>query len=112
MRRGALPGRIGAVAGSDDFLQCAAFMGHIGFGAFHQVGDQFVAALELHVNLRKRVLKAIAQCHQLVVSQDGPDQDTTYQEQNNNQFFGHTTSFLADKGADLEARRRQRAVHF
>src|SRR6185295_11514081 len=39
----------------------------------HQVGDQVVAALELHVDLRERVLVPVAQRDQPVVDADRPD---------------------------------------
>ena len=53
-------------------MQGLALVQHIGLGALHQIGNQVVAALELHINLRKSILKLVAQRHQLVVSHQTP----------------------------------------
>jgi hypothetical protein len=46
---------------------------------FHQVGNQVVAALELHVDLAKGIGNAVAQFHQPVVGGDGPQHHNDHQ---------------------------------
>ena len=52
---------------------------HVALGRLDQVGDQVVAALELHVDLGERVLEAVARTDQAVVHRnhepDGEDND-------------------------------------
>jgi len=80
---GLLLGLLGLVAGLDDRLEGLTLMPQVALGRFHQVGDQVVAALELHVDLGEGVLEPVAQGHQTVVdgdrgTDDQYDQDNEY----------------------------------
>ena len=52
-------------------------MFHVAAGHLDQVGDQVVAAFELHVDLRERIFVAVPQGHQFVVH----SYDNDYQDQ-------------------------------
>ena len=54
----------------DHGFQRFALVLHVGLGRFDQVRDQVVAPLQLHVDLRERVLEAVPQADQLVVDTD------------------------------------------
>src|SRR5882724_1571409 len=59
--RRALRGLHGARAGRDDRVERLALVRHVSFGRLHEVGDQVVAPLELHVDLREGVAEPVAQ---------------------------------------------------
>ena len=46
---------------------------HETFGGFHQVGNQIVATLQLHIDLCEGVFVAVAEFHQAVVEADHED---------------------------------------
>ena len=71
--RGLLPGGVGRVAGLDHRFQRFPLVLHVALGHLDQVGNQVVAAFELHVDLREGVLVAVPQGHQLVVHPDDND---------------------------------------
>ena len=59
--RGLLSGGSRGVAGLDHGLQRFPLVLHVALGRLDQVGDQVVAAFELHVDLRKRIFVAVPQ---------------------------------------------------
>jgi hypothetical protein len=56
-------------------LQRLALMGHEPLGRFHQIGNEVMASLELHVDLGKGIPVTIAQLDQSVVAPDQPKDD-------------------------------------
>ncbi|MNV58615.1 hypothetical protein D3C71_1510010 [compost metagenome] len=66
----------------DDGLQRGGFVLQIAARHLHQIGNQIVSALELHVDLAKGVGDAVAQLHQPVVDRDGPYQQSDHHSQN------------------------------
>ena len=60
------------VAGLDHGLERAPLVGHVALGGFDQVRNQVVAPLELHLDLRERVLKAVLERDELVVDARRP----------------------------------------
>jgi hypothetical protein len=55
----------------------------VALGGLDQVGNQVVAALQLHVDLREGVLEAIAHRHQAVVDRDRPEHDHNDDDEEN-----------------------------
>jgi hypothetical protein len=47
----------------------------VALGRLNEIGDQVVAALELHVDLGKGILELVAPAYQAVVYADRPDDD-------------------------------------
>src|SRR5438128_4564595 len=66
------PGVHGHVACLNYALQRFLFMTRVAFDCLHQVGNEVVAALELHVNLRPGILGLYPLAHQAVVNADQP----------------------------------------
>jgi hypothetical protein len=64
----------------------------VALGRLDQVGDQVVAALELHVDLRERVLEAVAQRYQPVVDPDHPGDERHDDRQENPAADAHCAS--------------------
>ena len=62
-----LVGALGGVARGDHGLERLALMLHVLARHVDEVGDQVVAALELHVDLREGVGDLVAAAHQAVV---------------------------------------------
>src|SRR2546426_1159817 len=84
---GALRGH-GAVARVDDSLERALLVSGIALDRFHHVGDQVVAALELHINVGPGVIALHLEPHQVVVHADGKQQHN----RDDNQKNQHRTS--------------------
>ena len=86
---GVLGGRLqaghGLVAGRDHRLQGVPLVTHVALGGFHQIGNQIVPALELHVDLRIRIFVAILQRNEAVVLADGIDANQHDEYDNNDQ---------------------------
>lgn len=61
-------------AGLDDSLQRGGLVREIATCHLHQIGNQVIPTLELHINLAKRVGNAVTQLHQPVVNSDSPHQ--------------------------------------
>src|SRR5688572_13077965 len=61
------------IPGLDHRFERLALVLEVALDDFHQVRDQVVAPLELHVDLRERILVPVAQRDQAVVDADGPD---------------------------------------
>ena len=59
-------------AGLDDSLQRGGLVREIAARHLHQIGNQVIPALELHIDLAKRVGNAVAQLHQPVVDRHSP----------------------------------------
>jgi hypothetical protein len=70
-----LLGRHRAVAGLDHGIQRLPLMAHVAFDGFDQVGNQIVAAFELHVDLSEGVLDAVPGDHQPVVDAHQPERE-------------------------------------
>ena len=62
-----------AIAGVDDAFERVFLMRGIAFDGFHKVGDQIVAALELHVDVRPSVVTLDFEADQAVVHADEED---------------------------------------
>ena len=78
-----LHGRHRLVARGDHGFERFTLVLHVALGGLHQVGDEVVAARELHVDLRERVLVAVARADQAVVQRDDePDGDDNYAKKN------------------------------
>src|SRR5665811_2149288 len=75
------------------WLAPTAVLRHIRLGGLHQVGDQVVAALQLHVDLRKCVLEAVSERNQAVVDRDRPEEGRSEYHQKNDQS-GPVHAFL------------------
>lgn len=56
----------------NDVFQRLLLMFEVALRGLHEIGDQVVPALQLHVNLRKRVFKTVSQLNQLIVNTDDP----------------------------------------
>src|SRR5690554_130781 len=65
----------GVVSGFHHLGEGGFFMIHIRLGGFHQVGNQVVPALQLHINLCEPVLELVAQRYQLVVDKNQVEND-------------------------------------
>ena len=55
---------------------------YIAFRDLHQIGDQVIAASELHVDLGEGVLERVARRHQPVVGGDEDDREPEEHQQN------------------------------
>jgi len=73
----------GGGTGLDDGFECAAFVAHVGFGGFDEVGDEVVAAFELHIDLGEGVFEAVAQLNQVVVDADDEECERNYDDEQN-----------------------------
>ena len=62
----------GLVAGLDHRFERALLVGHVALGGFDQIRNQVVPPLELHLDLRERVLEAVLQRDELVVDARRP----------------------------------------
>ena len=62
-------------ARSGDRLQGIGFVLHVALGGLDQVRDQVVATLQLHVDLRERILVAVARGDETIVDADQPQTD-------------------------------------
>ena len=71
---GGSAGLHGIGAGVGDGFERFALMAHVAFHGFDEIGDQVVAALELHIDLRPGVVHVVAQPHQAVVDRDEPEE--------------------------------------
>src|SRR2546422_791707 len=78
----------GAVARVDDSLERALLVSGVALDRFHHVGDQVVAALELHINVGPGVIALHLETHQAVVHADGKQQHN----RDDNQKNQHRTS--------------------
>lgn len=67
-------GALRLAAGLDDGLQRGGLVREIATCHLHQIGNQVIPALELHINLAQRVGNAVSQLHQPVVNSDSPHQ--------------------------------------
>ena len=67
--------RLRGIARLDHRLERLALVLDVALHRLDQVRNQVVAALELHVDLRERVLEAVAQRDQPVVDRDRPDDE-------------------------------------
>jgi hypothetical protein len=64
-------------------------MFEIALGGFHQVGNEIVSPLQLHIDLGERILEPVAQRNQTVVDPDGPEaDDEDEQDQNSEHNYG------------------------
>ena len=63
------------VAGLDDGLEGLPLVGGVALHRLDQVGDEVVAALELHVDLGPGVLDPVPQLDQAVVHDDDDEHD-------------------------------------
>jgi len=63
------------VAGLDHRLERAALMGRVAFHGLDQVGDEIVALLELHIDVREGLVDPLPQRYQAVVDRDGEQHD-------------------------------------
>jgi hypothetical protein len=73
----------GRVARLDDRFERLALVLHVALRGLDQVGNQVVAACELHVDLGERVLVAVARADQPVVEgDDEPDHEDDDGKQN------------------------------
>ena len=70
IRRGFLEARGCRVARVDHGLERAAFVAHVAFDGFDEVGNEVVAARELNVDLRESVTHAVARVDEIVVHRD------------------------------------------
>ena len=57
---GGLRGGVGGVARGDHGLEGLALVLEVALGGFHQIGDEVVATLQLHVDLGEGVLETVA----------------------------------------------------
>src|SRR2546428_2064017 len=73
----------GAVARVDDSLESALLVSGVALDRFHHVGDQVVAALELHINVGPGVIALHLKTNQAVVRADGKQQHDRYDNQKN-----------------------------
>jgi hypothetical protein len=73
------------IAGLYHCFQGSAFMGKVTLGGFHQIRNQVVTPGQLHIDLRKGVLVAIARCHQSVVDRHEVQDNQNDNNQNNDQ---------------------------
>src|ERR1035437_860866 len=74
---------MGRIARVDHRFQRLALVGKVSLGSFHQIGDQVIAALQLHIDLRESVLETVAQGHQAIVDRYRPYQQNHYDDRNN-----------------------------
>src|SRR5581483_11949971 len=61
------------------------FMGGITLHGLHQIGDEIVAALELHIDIGPRVVGAYPQLHQSVVNTDEYENNDRQQNDDDNE---------------------------
>src|SRR5690606_24644278 len=76
-----LPGVRGLAARSDDRFEGLALVLHVALRRLHEVRDEVVATLELHVDLRERVLVAVPEPHEGVVQTHHPSDDEQRQDE-------------------------------
>ena len=94
----------GGGAGFGDGLERAAFVGHVALDGFDEVGNQVVAALELHVDLRPGVVDEVAQVDETVVDGDEPEDegDENTKENENGGHGGFPFVCWARAGARID----------
>ena len=93
-------------------------MAHVAFDGFDEVGDEIVAALELHVDLRPGVVDDVAQAHEAVVDRDEPEhqrgQNGEEDEQGHHDFIlcwrgRNACAHVGEKHTGRAAKRKRRA---
>ena len=92
VRRRPRQSRHRALTGRDHRLQSLALVRQVTPGDLHQIGDQVMAALELHLDLGKGVTKTVAQGHQPVI--DGNEVEEAQQGDRENDGGGEFHGFL------------------
>jgi hypothetical protein len=65
----------GTVAGLDNRIQRLLLMGSVAFHGLHQIGNEIVALLELHVDVGESLVGPAAQGDHGVVGRDQIDRD-------------------------------------
>jgi len=80
-----------AVARVDDGFESALFVGGITLHGFDEIGDEIVAALELHIDVRPGVVASDLQPDQAVVHRDGEDHQENEDSQNDETRHGSTS---------------------
>ena len=78
---GGLGGGIGDVARLGDGFERLAFVFHVTLGGLDEIGNQVVAALELHVDLRVGVFEPVAQGDEFVVTADDKANEAQHHHQ-------------------------------
>ena len=83
VRFGSLEIRYGSITGTDDGVECFAFMLHVAFDGFDEIRDQVVTPGQLDIDLRESVFDAIAKIDQTIVDANCiKDYRGNYREEN------------------------------
>ena len=109
---GRLSGGGGDVARLDDGFERGALVLHVALGGFDEVGNEIVAALELHVDLSVGVFETVAQGDEGIVDAGDPEADDDHDgEQNSegNEGWDHDNEVFEIALQCVEARRRGEA---
>src|SRR5208337_3307570 len=88
---GGAGGGHGAVARVSDGFKSALFVGGVTLHGFDEIGDEIVAALELHIDVRPGIVATYLQPDQAVVHRDAEDQQENEDSQNNETRHGSTS---------------------
>jgi len=68
IRLGSLEIRHSSIAGIDDGVECFAFMLHVTFDGFDEIGNQVITTGQLHVDLSESVFYTVAKVDQTIVN--------------------------------------------
>src|SRR5438105_8802351 len=88
LRRRRLRGAHRVAARLDHRLERAALVLHVALDRLDEIRNQVVATLQLHIDLRERVLETVTQRHQAVEDADRPDRERDDHREENPQSHG------------------------
>src|SRR3954468_5359603 len=112
-RRGRLRGADRAAARLDHRVERAPLVLHVTLHRFDQVWNEVIAPLQLHIDLRERILEPVAQLDQAVIDGDQPEDDgeddRQYHDCCNTHIFIPPALTIAQAGALAPAARRTSA---